>query len=72
MTYKEKLLKRLPKHYHEMIYDFVPADGLVDECKYLIYFNLGVSFCGYKDPGSWPVKTMNEAIQTIKECCEYE
>ena len=71
MTAKEKLLKRLPKKCHEMVLDRVPEDGLVDDCQYMLYFNYGVSFAGYENCGSFPVKSITEAAQIIKQDCEY-
>lgn len=72
MNAKEKLLTRLPKKYRSYVMDFVPEGDLVDDCKYMLYFNEGVSFCGYEDVGGWPVKSITEAISVIKNDCEQE
>lgn len=71
MTTKEKLLKRLPKKYHGFVMDIVPEGDLVDDCKYMLYFNEGVNFCGYEDVGGWPVKSITEAVQYIKADCSW-
>ena len=35
-TVKMKLLKKLPKKYHERVLDFEQEDDLVDDCKYML------------------------------------
>lgn len=72
MTPKDKLLKRLPPKYHCMVSDIVAEDGLIDDCRYMLYLNPGVSFGGIKNIGSLPVKSITEAALIIKEDCEYE
>lgn len=69
MTLKEKLLKRLPKKYHNIVKDIEAEYGLVDDCPYMLYFNDGVSFCGEEDMYSFPVKSITEATEIVK-CCE--
>ena len=69
MTLKDKLFKRLPKKYHNIVKDIRLEDGLIDDCPYLLYFNDGVSFCGEEDMYSFPVKSITEAIKIVK-CCE--
>lgn len=68
MSMKEKLLKRLPKKYHHIVRGFEAEDGLIDDCRYMLYFNDGVSFCG-EDYYSYPVKSITEAIEVIKWAC---
>lgn len=64
-TLKMKLLKKLPKKYHDRVVDIEKAYGLVDNCKYILYFSKeytdgdGFSF-GY------PVRSISEAIDFIK------
>lgn len=73
MTPKERLLKRLPKKYHERVKDFKEEDGLVDDCKYMLDWfepwtdsdKWGVGFC-------FPVKSISEAIEHIKNLYRYE
>lgn len=71
MTAKEKLLKRLPKKYHGFVMDIVPEGDLVDDCKYMLYFNEGVSFAGYENVGGFPAKSIAEAVKLIEEDCEW-
>ena len=61
---KERLLKRLPKKYHERIHDFYQESDLIDDCKYMLSFNSGWELC---DMDTLPCKTIKEAIQYIKE-----
>jgi hypothetical protein len=64
----EKLFKRLPKKYHERVDILEAEDGLIDNCKYMLYFKDGWKFHGeYK---SVPVFSITEAIRFIKESCQ--
>ena len=73
MTVKEQLLKRLPKKYHERVKDIEEEDDLVDDCKYMLYWNepytdderFGVGSC-------FPVRTITEAVKHIKDLYIYE
>ena len=38
MTPLQKLLKRLPKKYHDRVENIEPDIDLVDDCKYMLYF----------------------------------
>lgn len=67
---KEKLLKRLPKKYHKFVRDIKAESGLVENCKYMLYFNDNVSLYGYEDMFAYPVKSLTEAVEIIKEGCE--
>lgn len=60
---KEKLLKKLPKKYHERVNDFYIESGLIDECKYMLSFSNGFNWDGYE---SIPCKTVTEAIDFVK------
>lgn len=66
MTLKDKLLKRLPKKYHERVKAFYEDEGLIDDCKYIVQytdkFTDGECF-----GGSIPVRSISEAITFIKE-----
>lgn len=66
MTPKEKLLKRLPKKYHNRVKDFCEEWGLVDDCKYMFYWTK--EFCDWEGDfeSSYPVKSITEAIDFIK------
>ena len=65
MTPLEQLLKRLPKKYHRYVYDFEREDGLIDNLKYMLYFN--EKYIDEDLYGScYPVKSITEAIKIIK------
>ena len=65
MTAKEKLLKRLPKKYHERVRDFYAEGGLIDDCKYVLEFGNGwVWSDGYL---AVPIVSIKEAIEFTKE-----
>jgi len=70
MTAYEKLMKRLPMKYHPIVMDIQPEGDLIDDCKYMLYFNEGVSFAGYENVGGFPVKSITEAVHLIIEDCE--
>ena len=64
-TVKMKLLKRLPKKYHERVSDFEQEDDLVDDCKYMLYYS--DDYTDGECAGScYPVKSISEAIDFIK------
>ena len=73
MTLKEQLLKRLPKKYHERVKDIEEEDDLVDDCKYMLYWNEP-----YTDDGrdgvesSYPVRSITEAANYIKNLYKWE
>lgn len=70
-TMKDKLFKRLPKKYHCLINDIQSESDLIDDCKYMIYFNQSVKFCGDSGYYSLPVKNLKEAVEFIK-CCDVD
>lgn len=61
----KKLLKRLPKKYHERVAVFEAEDGLIDDCKYMLYFNDGWVWHG--DYTSLPCKSISEAVEFTKD-----
>lgn len=63
---KQKLLKALPKKYHERVANFESEDGLIDDCKYMLYLNDGHHF--WDGGNSIPCKNVKEAIGFVKEC----
>lgn len=69
MTTKEKLLKRLPKKYHEYIKEFEKESGLIDNCQYMLYFADNYMYYDYT---SLPVNSINEAIHFIKAAHKIE
>lgn len=60
-----KLLKRLPKKYHERVENLEAENGLIDDCKYMLYFRNGWKYHGEFE--SVPVRSMAEAIEYIKD-----
>ena len=64
-TIKTKLLKRLPKKYHERVSDFEQEDDLVDNCKYMLQYSNNYTD-GECAGGCYPVKSISEAIEFIK------
>lgn len=66
MTPKEKLLKMLPKALREAVKDLDPEDGLVDECKYMLYWSDNYADA-YNESGScFPVKSLKEAAEFVR------
>ena len=63
---KEKLLERLPKKYHDRVAEFEQEDGLIDGCKYMLYFTKG---CCWHDEEftSLPCRSISEAIAFVKD-----
>ena len=67
MELNEELLRRLPKKYHERFKMIEAEDDLVDDCKYMLYWNEP-----WTDDGKWgvgssfPVKSITEAVKYIK------
>ena len=64
-TIKTKLLKRLPKKYHERVLDFEQEDDLLDNCKYMLQYSNDYTD-GECAGGCYPVKSISEAINYIK------
>ena len=67
MTLKDRLLKRLPKKYHDRVVDIEAEDDLVDDCKYMLYYSDDYTD-GECYGGSYPVVSISEAIYFIKNC----
>ena len=59
-----KLLKRLPKKYHERVIDFTLEDGLIDNCKYILTFADGYTWNGYE---TLPCKSITETVAFVRE-----
>ena len=64
-TVKMKLLKRLPKKYHERVSDFEQEDDLVDGCKYMLQYSNDYTD-GECAGVCYPVRSISEAIEFIK------
>lgn len=60
----EKLLNRLPKKYHERVEKIESESGLIDDCKFMLYFDNGYTYNSYT---SIPVRSITEAINFIKD-----
>lgn len=60
---KETLNKRLSKKDQAKVKDFTNEDGLIDDCKFMLYFNPNYSFNGYD---SVPCKSMKEAVYYVR------
>ena len=71
MTPTDKLLSRLPKKYHHMVKKLEQDYGLVDDCKYMLYFAFDVVLFGYDRVLAYPVKSIAEAIDIIRHDAEY-
>lgn len=63
-----ELWNRLPKKYRDRLRDFYEADGLIDDCKYILEIADHYSWNGYP---SVPVRSLTEAIQFMRET-EYD
>jgi hypothetical protein len=56
-TLTERLLKRIPNKLAVKV-DFIEAeDGLIDDCKYMVYLKDGWEFC---DGQTFPIKNVRE------------
>lgn len=66
MTLQEKLFKYLPKKYHNRFGLIELEDGLIDNCKYMLYTSDEYIF---EDGGnSYPCKSIIEAVHYLKYC----
>ena len=63
----ERLLKRLPKKYHNRFVKLSQEDSLIDNCKYILYYSDDYSD-GECNGGSVPVKSIDNAIYFLKFC----
>lgn len=64
-TIKTKLLKRLPKKYHDRVVNIVQDYALIDNCKYIIEYSNEYTDGEYIG-GCYPVRSISEAIDFIK------
>lgn len=65
MTLKEKLLKRLPKEYHDRVIKIEEEPELSDDCKYVVYID--ESYELYGDAGCFPARNIAEAARLVKD-----
>lgn len=61
----EKLLKRLPKKYHDRFRKIVIENDLIDNCKYLVFYTDEYTD-GECNGSCYPVKSITEAIYYLK------
>jgi hypothetical protein len=61
----KKDLEWLPKKYQGRIASLEKEDGLIDGCKYMLYFNN--DWCWGEDYWALPVSNKKEALDFIKE-----
>lgn len=55
----------IPKKYRERVASLEAEPGLIDDCKYMLYFNS--DWCWSEDYWALPVKSKKEALEFIKE-----
>lgn len=60
------LLARLPKKYHDRVEKLEYESDLVDNCKFMLYWTENYTD-GECAGGSYPVKSINEAVRFVKE-----
>lgn len=58
-------LNYIPKKYRERVEKLERENGLIDDCKYMLYFNK--DWCWSEDYWALPVKSKKEALEYIKE-----
>jgi hypothetical protein len=58
----KSLLKVLPVHYHKAVESFEREDGLIDDCKYMLYLREN-----YASETSFPCRTIKEAVEFTKD-----
>ena len=58
-----KDLNWIPKKYQERVYSIEKEDGLIDDCKYILYFKNGYVFDGFS---TIPVRNKKEALYFIR------
>lgn len=62
---KEKLLRRLPKRYHERVVDLTPEEGLIDDCKYILQYSKDYTD-GECPGGTLPCRSIKEACYIVR------
>ena len=58
-------LNWLPKKYQERVYSLEEESGLIDDCKYMLYFDN--NWCWGEDYWALPVKNKKEALEFVKD-----
>lgn len=55
----------IPQKYRERVASLEAESGLIDDCKYMLYFNQ--DWCWGEDYWALPVKSKREALGFVKE-----
>ena len=63
---KQKLLDRLPKKYHDRVSDLQSDIDLADGCKYMLYYTDEYTDDGECFGSCYPVRSISEAVDFIK------
>lgn len=61
----EEQMAWCPKKYRERVSSLEAEPGLIDDCKYMLYFK--ADWCWDEDYWAIPVKSKKEALEYIKE-----
>lgn len=61
----EKLLRNLPKKYHDRVDYLEPGEGLIDGCRYILKYTKGYTD-GDVAGGTYPVRSIAEAAEFVK------
>lgn len=62
---KQEQLAWVPEKYRERVASLEAEDGLIDDCKYMLYFNQ--DWCWSEDYWALPVRSKREALRFIEE-----
>ena len=60
-----EIMRWCPEKYRERVASLKTEDGLIDDCKYMLYFN--DNWCWGEDYWALPVKSKKEALEFIKQ-----
>ena len=64
----ERLLRTLPKKYHDRVRNLEAEEDLIDDCKYMLTWTDRYTDMGEEGRGScFPVKSVAEAAKYVKE-----
>lgn len=59
----------IPKKYQDRVYSIYRENGLIDNCKYILYFNSNYTYDGYTNI---PVKSKKEVLHYVKNAYKEE
>lgn len=60
-----KINLKVPKKYEKVFDRLESEDGLIDDCKYMLYFKEGYAYMG--EYWAFPVKSKKEALKFIRQ-----